>query len=88
MNTVYILQHFDWYGSIDDLKELDKKFKKLRDGSEGVEFLGRFSPQNKKYHWTFVFKAKDFKTWTNMTPQDFYKRDFKELTHAVYEYYL
>ena len=88
MTKMYILQHFDWAGSIEDLEELDKNFKKLRDGSEGVEFLGRYSPQNKKFHWTFVFKAKDFKAWTNKSTQDFYKRDFKELTHAVNEYYV
>lgn len=85
---MYILQHFDWLGSIEKLEELDKNFKKLRDGSEGVEFLGRYSPQNKKFHWTFFFEAKDLKTWTNMKSQDFYKRDFKELTHVVTEYYV
>ena len=86
---MYILSHFDWFGPIEELDEIDKKLKKFYDGKDGVEFLGRFAPHNHKYHWTRFFKAKDFKTWVNrkLPSPPFYIRDYDVMTHTVGDYY-
>lgn len=90
MTDMYILEHFDWFGSIEELAKMDRKYKEMFDGSKGIEFLGRHVPGNKKYHWTYFYKAKDFATWvTEFSEADFswYKRDIKVHTHAEMEYY-
>ena len=85
----YILSHFDWFGPIEELEEWDQRYKKLWDGSDGVELLGRFAPQNKKYHWTYIFKARDFNAWVNRKqPDPAYKRDYTKFTHNELEYYV
>jgi hypothetical protein len=85
---MYILWYFDWFGPIEELDEWEKKLKKLYDGSDGVELLGRFVPHNQKFHWTRIYKAKDFNAWVNrkMLSQPF-KRDIKVMTHALIDYY-
>ena len=85
---MYILSYFDWFGPIEELEDLDKKFKKHFNGSEGVEWLGRFGPQNKKFHWTYFFKAKDFNAWVNRKPVEGFKRDYNVLTHNIVEYFV
>jgi hypothetical protein len=86
---MYILESYDWFGPIKDLEEVEKKIKEHLKGIDGVEFLGRFSPENKNFHWTNFYKAKDFKTWANV---DFgwydHTRDYKVHTHSVREYYV
>jgi hypothetical protein len=82
---MYILEHLDWYGSIKDLEELEKKLKEACNEA-GVEFLGRFAPHNKKFHWTLFYRVKDLKDWLNVK-FDWYKRDRKVHTHSVMEYY-
>jgi hypothetical protein len=84
---MYILNHFDWFGPIEELEEIDKKLHEIRNGSDGVEFLGRFSPLNKRYHWTYFFKAKDFNAWVHRKPMDFYKRDKKVEPYTEQEFY-
>ncbi len=84
---MYILNSFDWYGPIEELEEIDKKLKKLYDGKDGVEFLGRYAPHNKQLHWTRFFWAKDFKTWFNRKIPDLPKRDYSKMTHSIGEYY-
>ena len=79
--------HFDWFGPIKELEEIDKKLKELWNGSDGVELLGRFSPHNHKFHWTWFVKAKDMETWVKRKRPTFYKRDYKVHTHQIAEYY-
>jgi hypothetical protein len=84
---MYILVYFDWFGDIKELEELDNKWKELYDGSDGVEWLGRYGPHNKKLHWVYFYKVKDLSAWANRKPQDFYKRDYNVLTHNIIEYF-
>jgi hypothetical protein len=84
---MYVLEHFDWFGPIEELDELNNRIKKLWDGKDGVEFLGRFTPDNKNFHWTHFYKVKDMKAWANRKPFDWYKRDYKVHTHSVLEFY-
>ena len=80
---MYILQYFDWNGTLDELEEAEKMVKKIIDETEGVDFKGRYSPHNKKYHWVFMFKTDSYDalmaTWPKMG------RDYDKMTHAVME---
>jgi hypothetical protein len=90
MSKMYILQHFDWFGDLEEVEKWDKINKRHYDGSEGVEFMGRFGPHNKKYHWTAIWKVKDLVTWVNRTyPEEMktWQRDYKTYSHVEYEYY-
>lgn len=80
-----LLQHFDWFGPIEELKEIDKKMKKACDETDGVELLGRYGPGQKKYHWTWIFKAEDYNLWNNLTID--YVRDYNVVTHVETELY-
>ena len=84
---MYILRHFDWFGSIEELEKLEADVKKLWDGSDGVKFLGRFAPSNRKYHYTWFNKATDDITWANRKRLEGFKRDYKILTHMVDDIY-
>jgi len=84
---MYVLQHFDWFGSIEELEEVEKKLKKHWDGKDGIEFLGRYSPTNKRFHWTHFYKVKDWQAWANQKPLPGYKRDYNVVHHAIYEFY-
>jgi len=84
---MYVLSHFDWYGSIEELTKLEEGMKKVCEGIDGIKFLGRFGPHNKKFHWTWFFKSKDMGTWEKLQWPEGYERDYKILTHQVNEYY-
>lgn len=83
---MYVLEHYDWFGPIKELDEMAKKLKEHFNGKDGVEFLGRYAPHNKKFHWTHIYKAKDYNAWVNRKPME-YKRDYKVHTHSIVEIY-
>ena len=52
-----ILQHFEWYGTEEELKAYDDQWKKACDETDGVEWKGRYVPHTRRFHWTYLFKA-------------------------------
>ena len=54
-----VLIHFDWFGSAEGLKEGDEAVKKACAETNGVEYKGRYSPLERKFHWTNVFELED-----------------------------
>jgi hypothetical protein len=85
--TVLVLYHFDWGGTDERLKAHDEAWKKACEKTEGAEYLGRYNPYNKKYHWTAVTKVKDLPTWYEVTKKFEWKRDLKATTHDELELY-
>lgn len=85
---MYILRHYDWYGSMEELEEYTEKWKEVWDGSEGVEYLGRYGPSTRKFHWTDFIKAEDWNAWIRARERlTEIKRDRKIITHIIQEYY-
>ena len=72
-----VLYHFDWGGTDERLKAHDEAWKNACEKTEGAEYLGRYNPWNKKYHWTAVTKVKDLPTWYEVTKKFEWKRDLK-----------
>ena len=97
-----ILIHIDWAGTEEQLKELDKGYKIAAEETEGIDFKGRLTPWNKKYHYTYVLKADDITKFHKfgeyfflentrdrslMTRVSENTRDRSLMTHGEYEFY-
>jgi hypothetical protein len=82
-----VLIHFDFWGDDDDLKKFDKANIDMAEKTEGMEYLGRFAPTNKKFHWTSFYKIKNFRTWEDAIENRSYERNKKHLSHAHVEFY-
>ena len=88
---MYVLAHFDWFGSVEELDNIALRLKEMFNGSKGVKFLGRFGPQNRKFHWTHFYTAKDLVTWaTEYEKADWswFNYDRKVHGHEILEYYV
>jgi len=78
----------EFWGSDEDLVVLDKAVKDACKKTEGVEFLGRFLPEQTRWHYTYFFKSDSLTTYDNMLNNFEYKRDRKILAHDITEFYL
>ena len=56
-----VLVHFDWGGTLEQLKDFDEEYKKTAEKTDGVKFAGRMIPMSKKYHFTMVLKMENMK---------------------------
>ena len=83
-----VLINIDFWGSDEELKILDKASEEAVKNTEGVDFLGRFAPEAKKWHWTYFYKAESLTTWDNFLKNIEYKRDKKLLSHDTTEFYI
>ncbi len=84
---MFVLYHIDWDGTEERLKTHDEDWKKACEKTEGAEYLGRYMPWTKKYHWTYITKVKDLPTWYEATRKSEWKSDPKEITHGEVEFY-
>ena len=88
-----ILFDFDWSGTQEELDKYTAAIKEFIDATPGTKFLGRFSPWNKKYNFTFFFKADDLPTWLEAHNKVRDSRDIRierareVMTHTEYEIY-
>ena len=82
-----VLYHMDWGGTDERLKARDEDWKKACEKTEGAEYLGRYVPWNKSYHWTYVTNVKDIQTWREATQKSEWKRDPKEIINSELEFY-
>lgn len=82
-----VLYHEDWGGTDERLTARAEAWKKACEKTEGAEYLGRYKPWNKKYHWTYVTNVKDMQTWIEATQESEWIIDPKEITHLELEFY-
>ena len=79
---MWIIQYFDWAGTMDELEKFDKEVEKSCGEAEGVTFKGRFGPHNAKYHWVYLYKVESYNHFMN---QKWPPRDYNKMTHLVLE---
>ncbi len=85
-----VLINMDFWGDDDELKKLDKAYENMAKKSDEMEYLGRFSPNTKKFHWTYFLKVKDYSAWEEGFYKQIvseYKRDLKVMSHAVVDFH-
>ncbi len=79
--------HFDFFGTNEELKGNDESVTKACDKTEGAEYMGRFGPRSKKYHWTRMFKVEHLNAFDEIWSNIDYTRDPKIHGHAEEEFY-
>ena len=77
-----IVVNWDFFGTEEELKEMDKRCQKMADESEGLKFIGRFTPTGLKWHFSYFFKAETEKAWVKRKRMT-WTRDRKVWTHGV-----
>ena len=58
-----ILVHFEFFGTDKELEEVYNVWKDMANASEGVELVGRFTPNQGRYHCTYLIKADSLAAW-------------------------
>ena len=81
-----VLLYFDWFGTAEELKELDEKVRAACAEADGVDYKGRYAPDNRKYHFVSVFEVESYdKLLEVLLGPKMPPRDYKKLTHGVFE---
>ena len=81
-----VLLYFDWFGSAEELKELEEKLIAAFAQTDGVEYKGRYAPDNRKFHFVWVYEVVSYeKLLEVLTGPEMPPRDYKKLTHGVFE---
>ena len=74
---------FDWWGTDEELKEVEKQFKEAAEKVDSVTYHGLYVPHNSKFHYVRVWTGDDWDAFWSMERP---KRDKKKLSHVVFEY--
>ena len=80
---MWVIQYFDWHGTMKELEELDKIVEKECEKAEGLKYKGRYGPHNRKYHWAYFYKAESYNHF-NAMGQDI-PRDYNKMSHILTE---
>ena len=81
-----VLLYFDWFGTAGEVKELDEKMKAACAGADGVNFKGRYAPDNRKFHFVNVYEVESYDGLLEvLTGPEMPPRDYKKLTHGTFE---
>ena len=81
-----VLLYFDWFGTAEELKELDEKVKAASAEVDGVDYKGRYAPDNRKYHFVSMYEVVSYqKLLEVLLGPKMPPRDYKKLTHGVFE---
>jgi hypothetical protein len=78
---MWVIQYFDWQGTMEELEKFDKIIEKECEKIEGVKYKGRYGPHNKKYHWAYFYKIESYDKW--MTMGSDIPRDYSKASHIV-----
>jgi len=81
-----VLLYFDWFGTAEELEELDERMKAACAEADGVDYKGRYAPDNRKFHFVSMFEVESYdKLFEALTGPEMPPRDYKKLTHGVFE---
>jgi len=83
---VIVLLYFDWFGTAEELKEMDKKMKAVFAKADGIDYKGRYFPDSRKFHFVSMFEVKSYeKLLEALMDPKMPPRDYKKLTHGMFE---
>ena len=75
-----VLLYFDWFETAEELSEIEDKMAAICAKKEGVEYRGRYSPDNRKFHFVYMFEAENYeKILEILTDPEMPPRDYKVL---------
>jgi len=83
---VIVLLYFDWFGTAEELREVEEKLTAVCAEVGDVEYKGRYAPDNRKFHFVYMFEVKSYeKVLEVLTGPEMPPRDYKKLTHGTFE---
>ena len=82
-----ILVHFEFFGSDEESKIMDKAFIEMANEIEGLEFEEKLIPMQGRYHYTYLFRAEGLHAWEEGVEKLQYQRDKSKLTRMSVEPY-
>jgi len=83
---VIVLLYFDWFGSTEELKEMEEVLTAACAKAAGVEYKGRYAPDNRKFHFVYVYNVESYeKLLEVLLDPKMPPRDYKKLTHGMFE---
>lgn len=81
-----VLLYFDWFGTAGELKALEEGLKIACAEAEGVEYKGRYAPDNRKFHFVYMFEVESYdRLFEVLTGPEMPPRDYTKLTHGTFE---
>ena len=80
-----VLYHFNWAGTKAELDEFYQSWKKTMDETDGAEFIGKFAPLNRGFHYTWFAKFKDLATYEKLAFAD--SHDYEKIPKAIFDIY-
>ena len=81
-----VLLYFDWFGTAEELREVEEKLTAVCAEVGDVEYKGRYAPDNRKFHFVYMFEVKSYeKVLEVLTGPEMPPRDYKKLTHGTFE---
>lgn len=81
-----VLLYFDWFGTVEELGALEEQTETVYAKADGVEFKGRYAPDNRKFHFVYVYETESYgRLLEVLMDPEAPPRDFKKLTHGTFE---
>ena len=81
-----VLLYFDWFGTAEELEELEEKMMPSLTQADSVEYKGRYAPDNRKFHFVYVFEVESYDRLMGvLTGPEMPPRDYRKLTHGTFE---
>ena len=78
---------FDFTGTEDELKEVDKAYKLGVEKTKGIEFYGRYTSWTQKWNWVYFFKVENAGTMDDLFKNVKFKRDYKKMPYGAVEFF-
>ena len=81
-----VLLYFDWFGTVEELEAMEQGLTAALAEAGGVEYKGRYAPDNRKFHFVYVFEVESYDRLSGvLTGPEMPPRDYKKLTHGTFE---
>ena len=81
-----VLLYFDWFGTVKELEEFEEEAAIVYAKEDGVEFKGRYAPDNRKFHFVYVYETYSYgRLLEVLMSKQMPPRDFKKITHGTFE---
>ena len=80
-----VLYHFNWAGTKEELEQFYQNWKMFLDNIDGADFIGKFSPINRRFHYTWFAEFKDFATYEKVAFSE--AHDYEKVPSAIFDIY-
>jgi hypothetical protein len=76
----------DFLGTNEELKEIDKAYKKAAEKTKGMEYMGRYTSWSQKWNWGYFFKIECAGTMDEYFKNMNVTRDYRKMPYGAVEF--